>query len=297
VMLLWLSLVSGAMAERLKPFILADVQPGSLSAVVEQVSTKLRQAGFRIVGSYAPYGDAYVIAVTSPELLRIARKDHNAAWLAAMRVAATRVGGKVQVSYLNPAYFRHAYRIEPSLSAVADRLRDALGRHLAFGARRMTAKKLRRYHYAFGMEYFDDQVELADYDDHKQALRKVREQMRMHRGKVSQVYQVDIPGTKRTLIGVQIKKGDGADQLIMQRIDKSRYRHTAHLPYEILIDDGKVLALHPRFRIAIDFPDLKMSGQPSFFQIINSPTAIIQTLTEAVGGENSTEGSADFFRD
>ncbi len=293
----WLLVSTGVAAEKLRPFVLASVASGPLSAVVERTSDKLKQGGFQIVGAYAPYRGAYVLAVTTPELTRIAVDGPNAAWLAAIRVALTRVGDRIQVSYANPDYLRRAYRVDASLSPVTRQLRDVLGAQLSFGARNMTARKLRRYHYAFGMEYFDDQIELAEYPDYLGALRQVGEHLRKRDGGVRRVYQVDLPDVQRTLLGVAITQGEGSDEKVMAVIDKDRYRHTAHLPYEILIDGGKVKALHPRFRIAIDFPDLKMSGKTSFFQIMSSPDAIQQALTKAVGGEVNTEGSAEFFRE
>ncbi len=296
-LLAWLLVSAGIAAEKLRPFVLASVEPGPLSAVVERVRDKLKQGGFQIVGGYAPYRSAYVIAATTPELMQIAVDDPNAAWLAAVRVAITQVGDRIQVSYANLDYLRYAYRIQASLSGVTQHLREVLGARLLFGAGNMTARKLRRYHYAFGMEYFDDQMDLADYGDYNSAVRQVSMHLRQRDGSVSRVYQVDLPDVQRTLLGVAIAQGEGSDEKVMAAIDKERYRHTAHLPYEILINGGKVKALHPRFRIAIDFPDLKMSGKTSFFQIMNSPDAIQQALTQAVGGELNTEGSAEFFRD
>ena len=61
-------------------------------------------------------------------------------------------------------------------------------------------------------------------------------------------------------------------------------RHTAHLPYEMAIIDNKVFALHPRFRIAIGFPDLKMVGDHGFMKLMKTPEAIEKALTLAAGG-------------
>ncbi|MCX7180640.1 MAG: hypothetical protein NTX56_18380, partial [Proteobacteria bacterium] len=57
----------------------------------------------------------------------------------------------------------------------------------------------------------------------------------------------------------------------------------AHLPYELLVSGNKVLALYARFRIALDFPDLKMAGQNSFMKIMESPEAIRKALVSAAG--------------
>jgi len=71
----------------------------------------------------------------------------------------------------------------------------------------------------------------------------------------------------------------------MGEIDFKTVRSTAHLPYEILVRGGDVEALHARFRIAINFPDLSMMGPHSFMSIMPSPDAIREALTHAAGGE------------
>ena len=74
------------------------------------------------------------------------------------------------------------------------------------------------------------------------------------------------------------------DTFIMNEIDFKEVRSTAHLPYDILVTGEEVEALHARFRIAINFPDLSMMGDNSFMNIMPSPDAIKASLTKAAGG-------------
>ena len=74
------------------------------------------------------------------------------------------------------------------------------------------------------------------------------------------------------------------DTFIMSEIDFKDVRSTAHLPYDILVTGDTVEALHARFRIAINFPDLSMMGSNSFMNIMPSPDAIKEALTKAAGG-------------
>ena len=74
------------------------------------------------------------------------------------------------------------------------------------------------------------------------------------------------------------------DTFIMTEIDFKDVRSTAHLPYEILVTGEEVEALHARFRIAINFPDLSMMGSNSFMNIMPSPDAIKEALTQTAGG-------------
>ncbi|HKJ22699.1 MAG TPA: hypothetical protein VKA13_06390, partial [Gammaproteobacteria bacterium] len=59
-----------------------------------------------------------------------------------------------------------------------------------------------------------------------------------------------------------------------------------HLPYGMLVDGDKVFTLAPKFRIAIDFPDLGMVGSNSFMSIMCAPNAIQGALTKAAGGKS-----------
>jgi hypothetical protein len=43
--------------------------------------------------------------------------------------------------------------------------------------------------------------------------------------------------------------------------------------------------LHARFRIAVDFPDLSMMGANSFMNIMPTPDAIRNSLTQAAGAK------------
>ena len=48
---------------------------------------------------------------------------------------------------------------------------------------------------------------------------------------------------------------------------------------------GGELALYGRFRIALNFPDLKMTGANSFMKIMESPEAIRKAMVVAAGGK------------
>ena len=63
------------------------------------------------------------------------------------RVSLTEVGNSVQVSYTNPVYMANVYRMQGDLSNVAATLATALGKVEEFGAKGMTAKQARKYHY------------------------------------------------------------------------------------------------------------------------------------------------------
>lgn len=283
-----------AASERLKPFVLAEITTGDVATVEKQVEKKLSDAGFEIAGSYMPYKGAAVICITNDELKKNAAKSDFGGYGAAQRVSITKVNNDIQISYTNPTYMANAYRMEGDLADITTKLGKVLGHKEDFGSERgIRVKKLRKYHYMFGMEYFDDLTmhELASYDSHEKALKTVADNLAKGVAGVSQVYRIDIPGKEETVFGVSRKMpANGGDKYmdesyIMSIIDFKPLKATAHLPYEILVSGKKVYHLYARFRIAIDFPDLSMMGDNSFMNIVESPEAIKKALTKVAGGE------------
>ena len=270
----------------LKPFVLASKSTGTVADKSAQVKTALMAAGFTVVGEYVPYAGANIIIVTNDELKKNAAASAFGGYGAIQRVSITEAGNAVQVSYTNPVYMANVYRMNGDLSGVAASLAGALGRQVEFGAQGMLAKQARKYHYTFGMEYFDEPSELAEYASYEEAVQAVDAKLANNKNGVSKVYRVDVPGKKESVFGVAMKgSGDNRymdDQFIMKEIDFRDVKSTAHLPYEVLVSGNKVYALYARFRIAIDFPDLSMMGQNSFMNIMKSPEAIRLALEKTV---------------
>ncbi|MFA6311837.1 MAG: hypothetical protein WCV99_08835 [Sterolibacterium sp.] len=274
----------------LKPFVLGSKASGELAQKVEAAKTALTGAGFTIAGSYTPYANTTVIAVTNDELRSTAAKSEHGGFGAALRVAVVKAKDEVQVSYTNPPYWANAYRMKGDLKETAAKLQTALGRIEEFGARGLTPDQLRKYHYTFGMEYFDEPSLLASYASHDEAVKAVEAGLAAGKQGVTRVYRVDVPGKKEVLFGVAMKgEGDNKnmdDKYLMSEIDFRDIKSAAHLPYDVLVADKKVYAQYARFRIAISFPDLSMMGANSFMNIMSSPEAIRKSLMLAVGGKD-----------
>ena len=273
----------------LKPFVLASTGPGDLAQKLEATKAALTKAGFTVAGSYSPYAGAAVIGATNDELRSTAAKSEHGGFGAVVRVSVTKVKDQVQVSYTNPPYMANAYRMAGELKDTAAKLQAALGRIEEFGAEGLTPAKLRKYHYTFAMEYFDEPNTLVSYASHEEALKAVEAGLAAGKQGVTKVYRVDVAGKKETLFGVAMKgEGDNKymdDKYLMSEIDFKDVKSTAHLPYDILISDNKVYALYARFRIAISFPDLSMMGANSFMNIMKAPEAMRRALALTVGGK------------
>jgi hypothetical protein len=276
----------------MKPFILASTDSGDITDKIDGVKSALGGKGFEIVGEYSPYPSAHIIIVTNEALKKAAASHDRAGYVAAQRVTITRVGDQVQLAYTNPVYMGAAYRVKDDLSGVADALKAALGAEKEYGPEEgLTAKELEKYHYTFGMEYFDEPNDLASYNSYKEAVAAVEKGLAAHKGNTAKVYRIDIPGSKQTVFGVTMAAvGETGNKymdetFIMTEIDFKPLRSTGHLPYEILVRGSEVEALHARFRIAMNFPDLSMMGANSFMNIMPSPDAIRESLTRVAGGE------------
>jgi len=269
---------------RYKPFVLATRGPGDVEKVVEEVKAKLAAAGFEVAGSYSPYEGAVILAVTSEDLKAAASKQEFGGYAAAQRVTVTKVGDEIQVAYTNPVYMGHAYRLDADLAPIATRLSAALGSAEEYGPPEgLTAKDLRGYHYMFGMEYFDEPTRIGRYAHRQGANKAIEAGLAAGRGGAKLVYKIDLPASDETLYGVALTDGCSGDERIMKEIDAKPIRSTGHLPYEILVSKKNAWALYARFRIAINFPDLKMVGAHSFMNIRCAPDAIVSALKQVTG--------------
>jgi hypothetical protein len=281
--LLLFARISSAAEELLKPYVLASTDNVTIEKKAAEVKTALAKSGFQVVGEYSPYKGARVIVVTNDELRRTAAKSDFGAYGAVVRISLTETGKGLEVAYTNPRYYAQAYQMKDPLTDVAAGLEKAIGKKSEFGSKNgLKASKLRNYHYMVFMPYFTDQVELASYGSHEDALKAVEGSLAAHKGGCSKVYRVDLPGKQESVFGVAITEGEGADQVIMPVIDIAYPKHTAHLPYEMVVSGGKVYMLHGKFRIAIDFPDLTMG---TFMKISGAPSAIEKKLKLAAGGK------------
>ena len=271
--------------DRLKPFVLASKGAGTVAEKAGQAKSALTAAGFTVVGDYSPYPDAEILIVTDDELKQNAAASEHGGFGAIQRVAVTKSGDEVQVSYTNPVYMANVYRMKGDLSDVSAQLGKALGMVEEFGSEKgLTASQARKYHY---MEYFDEPSLLAENPNYEEAVQSVDAKLSANNNGVSKVYRVDVPGKQESVFGVALKAPTDADKYmddkyIMSEIDFRDIKSTAHLPYEVLVSDNKVYALYARFRIAINFPDLSMMGKHSFMNIMKTPDAIRDVLQKTV---------------
>lgn len=284
-----------AQAEALKPFVLAESVTGDASAIVAKTKAKLLANGFQIVGAYQPYPEATVICATNAELRGVAAKarDTNGGFGVAQRISVTTVDGKVEVAYANPKYLGVAYGLG-ELPRTTAALKAALGAQFEFGSDGIEEARLKpgEYRYSFGMPYFHHTDLFATYPNYAKAVAAVEKGLAEKRGGTVKVYRIDLPD-EISVFGVGIVSGDGVDSgtkdtdtEIMRTIDVKNPRSTAYLPYELMVKNGQVISLRARYRIAVNFPDLKMVGKNSFGKIMSAPNGILTALTAVAAGSD-----------
>lgn len=283
--------------DRVQPFILAYSGAGEFAKMVEETKQKLSGAGFEVIGSYSPYAQTEIVVFTNDNLKKTALKSERGGYGAALRAAITKNGENLELSYTNPKYWANAYRMSDNLDEISSKLASALGKIKEYGTgeKKLSAEDMRDYHYTFMMEYFDDPSELNQFSDHDKAVAEINKNLKAGKGHGEKVYQLDlgsdIKGKRMTLIGVALRGRNAddcsSDQYIMSRVDKSTPRHSAHLPYEMLVYGKNVEALYARFRIAISWPHLPMMSSPTgatFFNIMCAPDSIETALKKIAGG-------------
>ncbi len=274
-----------------QPFVLASVNDAGLDEQTEATTSALEQAGFMVVGQYSPVENTNVIVVTSQNLMAVAALSEKGGYGAGQRVSVSLRDDKTEVAFVNPLYIQRAYRMEGDLQSVYDQLGQALGNVETFGVKKkMTAKKLAKYHYMIGMQRFDDPSELGSFDSHEAALAAVEKGLAVEGDALTQIYRIDIPGKDQSVFGVGMKATNDEEEDIdsvfqMSIVDFEGYSKVAYFPYEVLVSGKDVEALHMRFRMAVHFPDLSMMGEHGFTKLISAPGATQKALENMVSAE------------
>ena len=280
-------------AQNLKPYVLAIKSTESVATLKEKVKASLEENGLSVIGQYKPADDnnRWILVVSSPDLDRAVEQVGGlTGFAAALRVAITKEGSETIVSYTNPKYWGNAYfrdsftKVANNYIAFSNKLIKSMKsvgefKGTTFGSEEgLSVKDLRKYHYMMGMPYFDDTVELEEFESYSAAIEKVEANIAKGVPNVKLVYKHKVPGKNITLYGFALsgEKGEGK---FMPIIDIGKPKHTAFLPYEILIVDNKVHMLNGRFRIALSFPDLTMG---TFTKIMSTPGDIEDLMEQLV---------------
>ena len=294
----WISagalLLMSASAWAISPYIQGDPVPGgSAQAAASAVESRLKNAGFKVIGKYFPQNlSGYGVVIATDEAML---QEVGAVGGPAVMGAAIRVGVKANgnIAYTNPDYWYRAYfrksfdKKEEAVKALQARLEGALGAGKGFGGDE-SAANLTNYRYMVGMERLDSpKNKLAEYDSFAEAVKAVRDNLAKGAGKTTKVYEVVLQDRKLAVFGVAMNDDGHSDGEWIKKIDMQD--NIAGLPYEIYVVDKQVGSPHGRFRIALAFPDV---GMGQFMRISSLPNAIMETMGSVAGVEKKSSGEA-----
>ncbi len=224
---------------------------------------KLKAAGFDVVATYHPTKKSESIIITCPGLKKAAAKPTRG-FAAVMRVLVDEENNRI--AYTNPIYFEKAFLQDDYNHAIAAKVLSKL--QTAFGEATPSTDAydyddLAGYHFMMGMPYYEDPYELGE-GKNAELLAKLDA---YKKGKMV-VFKLDL-GNGRTLVGVDL------DKRTKKFVKKIGTQNAEILPYTILIEDGKAIALAAKYYIAISYPMLSMG---EFMTIATVPGAIEKDL-------------------
>ncbi|HEX8987766.1 MAG TPA: hypothetical protein VF816_07385 [Rhodocyclaceae bacterium] len=269
----------------LQPYVAADKVAGAdLKAVAAVVEQKLTGAGFTVIGRHQPAGlPQYGSIVVTDAGLNESLAAIGGSAVVGMPI---RVGIKSDgtVSYANLEYWERAYlrkdygKAEAAVKTAAGKLEKALGAGKPFGGE-VAADALAKYHYMFGMEYFDERSDLKDYASFDEALKAVRANLGKGVAQTAKVYEIAMPEKKIAVFGVAANDPNYGEGWWVAKIGAD---HIAALPWEVFIVNGKVMALYGRYRTALAWPEL---GMGQFMGIGHHPDTTLKMMSAVAGAD------------
>lgn len=291
-LLVTLILTTGAMlGQNLKPYQVSNPVEGNILVIKQNIEEALVSKGFEILGGYEveTKGVSYIIILTHPLIIEAIQKTGGLTAMATgMKISLTQNFEEIDIAFTHPEYWGNAYfqnkypdiqsNIETVFIELEKALRDCcIDSFTPFGSKEgLSEKELRHYHYMFGMEYFEDIVELAEITSFSEATTKIENNLKQQTDS-KLIYSKEIPGKDLKIYGIQLR-GEKGEGHFLPIIDTEFPKHVSFLPYEILVTDKNVVMLHGRYRIALSFPDLTMT---TFSKIMSTP-GDIETQMQAI---------------
>ncbi|MBT3207842.1 MAG: hypothetical protein HN704_08730 [Bacteroidetes bacterium] len=288
VSILILSASNSFANEKIPAYYKIGVVKESIPEAANIVKNALSQKGFETIGEYHPGNNKnlYVIAFSSKQLQSIVLKKKDRGLMASViKVGFYLEKGNLEISLLNPMYIFHAYLmeeikpIENELKIIDKDIKDALKRinpnFVEFGGD-SEIEDLWEYQYMFGMPYFTDPIELREFNSFEEGLKTIRANLDKKPENTAKVYEIVIPEKKVAVFGIAMLDTEIGESKYLPTIGE---KHTAAMPYELILQDNEASMLNGRYRIALHWPLLSMS---TFMQIVNTPGNIEDTFEKIV---------------
>ena len=237
-----------------------EVSGGMISAylrgdllTVEEVETKIKKAGFRVITSAKidKKGDLISVIFTNDALINMSSKESRG-FASNLRVLINKKEN--QISITNPLYLLKGFLQDDFDRASATKLLTAITSK--FGKLKNSNDNLKfqllpKYQFMSGLPFYKDTQVVATGDNLVEKLKnnkRVFFQQKLNNGSV--------------LVGVKLNKRTN------KFLKKIGTNNAAMLPLPVLIENGKAMILDPKFYISIMYPKLKME---EFMKIATIP--------------------------
>jgi len=273
-------------AQEFSPYIKVGESTNNIQQVSDEVVTALNNASFTILGEYNPKGNnnLKVIVFTNSKLKNTVIKiTDRGALAAAYKIGLVEKNNKVTISYTNPDYILRAYLGDnySSFKQVFDKfssdVKTALtpigNEFIPFGGN-VKEKDLKKYHYKIMMPYFNDPIDLNEYESFQEGLKIIENNLKAKKGETTEIYKLVYPEQKVAVFGIGLQSKEDGESVFLPIIGED---HIAAMPYEIILQGNKVTMLHGKYRIALHWPELTMG---TFMKIMSTPGDIEDTLED-----------------
>jgi len=273
------------LSQELSPYIKVGVTTNGMQQAYNDVVKALAGNGFKVLGSYHPAKkkSLKVLVFTRSDLQNtVVKVQDRGALAAAQKIGFQRKNGQIIISYTNPDYMLRAYlrddynKYKRTFDKFHSDLKSALsviGNDFTPFGGKVSANKLKKYHYKIMMPYFTDPVELKNFSSYKEGEKTILSNLERHKSGTKLVYKLSYPSKNITVFGVALYSNDSASEAyFLPRIGEE---HIAALPYEIILQGNQATMLHGKYRFALFWPKLSM-GQ--FMKIMSTPGKIEDIL-------------------
>ncbi len=280
VLVALLFFASAANAAKLQTFELVGTISNQPHANVVKAVQDTLSKSFKIIATYNP-GDlpnATVIILSDPSYYKVVNSvDKNAFFGIPLRVGVLTLKGTTQISFVNPNYVMAAF-------SKSDKMADAAAKE--FNKLLDTLKQTpgikveaKLYGYSSSRSVLSSWnmmgkslytlITIKKFDSNQKAKEALDKALAANKNGWKKVYEVDLQ--KAIVIGVSKPSVEKTS------FDIGGINHLTAFPIELLIKDGKVIALPEMYRMSLYFMD---AGMGAFMAHMSMPGEIDDSLQE-----------------
>ncbi len=262
---------------------------GNIKEVKAQIINQLESNNFEIIGTYAPMNntDLQVIVFTNKQLINICEQIPDRGLMAAgMRVGLIAMNDSVEISLLNPEYIFYAYlrdytkQFEIELNQISIDIKMALypvsNGFFPYITSSLSERELKEFRFTVRNPSFSEPVLIKQFANFNQAIKTIEDNLQARKEGCIKVYEL-IDSTKQTAVfGVGLLDDRRGESVFLPKLGIS---HIAALPYELVVNKGKVTILHGKYRFPLYWSDLTMTEYRKIYKSPRDVEELMKALT------------------